>query len=324
MSSADPETPDPRRTRLAEDSASFARIERAIAYLRSHRARQPALGDVAAHIGLSESQTQRLFTRWAGVSPKRFLQYLTVEYAKQRMRDTGDLLDTALDAGLSGPGRLHDLFVHAEALTPGQFRRAAQGVVIRYGSGPTPFGEAWVAIAPRGICHLGFAVAGAADTGPGGWLEARRRAWPEAEWHEDHAAARRMLAAVFARDPGHAARGLALWLSGTNFQLQVWRAMLRLPPGGLVSYGQLAAMVGRPAAARSVGSAVARNPIAYLIPCHRVLRAGGEFGEYHWGGDRKVAMCGWEASTIAHGGPPGMPPGPRLVGVSGPGGDADT
>lgn len=275
-----------------EAGAHYARIERAIEYLRSHRAERPELAELAAHIGLSPSHTQRLFSRWAGVSPKRFQQYLSVQYAKQEMARTGDLMGLSFAAGLSGPGRLHDLFVTVEAMSPGEFRRAAAGLSIFYGLGDTPFGTALVAATGRGICHLSF-------TAPGGLPAAAaglRQAWPEAVLRRDDAAARVLLARVF-EDRGRSAQeGLSLWVSGSNFQIQVWRALLRIPFAGLLSYRQLAGLIGRPAAARAVGSAVARNPVAFLIPCHRVLRESGDFGDYHWGRGRKMALCGWEAA----------------------------
>jgi len=272
----------------------FDRVERAIGFLRQQRRMQPSLAQVADHIGLSESHTQRLFTRWAGISPKRFLQYLTVEYAKQRMRDTGDLLGVALDAGLSGPGRLHDLFVGMEGVSPGEFRRAAAGMIIRYGVGETPFGPARVATTARGICHLSFVLP---EIDQALWLQQQQQAWPGARLVEDRPQAAAILAQVFDSEPRRAQAGLSLWLSGTNFQIQVWRALLQVPVGGLLSYSQLAAMVGRPRAARAVGSAMARNPVAFLIPCHRVLRDSGEVGVYHWGSERKAAMCAWEAAA---------------------------
>ncbi|MCB1772072.1 MAG: methylated-DNA--[protein]-cysteine S-methyltransferase [Gammaproteobacteria bacterium] len=279
---------------LAGPETDFERIERAIAYLRLRQKMQPSLAQLAEHIGLSESHTQRLFTRWAGISPKRFLQYLTVEYAKQAMRDTGDLLGLALDAGLSGPGRLHDLFVGMEAVSPGEFRRAARGVAIRYGIGETPFGPARVAMTARGICHLSFILP---DVDHSLWLQQQRKALPGADLVEDNAQAAAVLGRVFGRDPGRARGGLSLWLSGTNFQIQVWRALLQVPSGGLLSYRQLATLVGRPRAARAVGTAMACNPVAFLIPCHRVLRESGDIGIYHWGSERKAAMCAWEAAA---------------------------
>ncbi|MGB5201946.1 MAG: methylated-DNA--[protein]-cysteine S-methyltransferase [Sedimenticolaceae bacterium] len=280
--------------------ADYMRIERAIAYLREHRLDRPQLRDLAQHIGLSESHTQRLFSRWAGISPKRFQQFLTVQEAKRRMRHTGDLLGLALDTGLSGPGRLHDVFVSMEAMTPGEFRHAAAGVVIRYASGDTPFGQALVAFTPRGICHLSFVVPQTVD----GAVAALRTAWPGARLEKDQPAGEILLGQVFQRLPDTADAGLSLWVSGSNFQIQVWRALLQIPFAGLLSYGQLARLLDRPNAARAVGGAVARNPVAFLIPCHRVLRESGDFGGYHWGRERKLAICAWEAAVSAPG-PPG-------------------
>lgn len=271
---------------------NYARIEQAIAYLRAHRNEQPDLRDLAAHIRLSESHAQRLFSRWAGISPKRFLQFLTVEHAKRQMAQTDDLLSLSLDAGLSGPGRLHDLFVNMEAMSPGEFRRAATGVVMRYGFGETPFGPALVVSTPRGICHLSFV------DGPDRRvaLKILQQAWPGACMEEDPEGSRVLLARIFSPRP-EAEAGLSLWVSGTNFQIQVWRALLQVPFAGMLSYQQLAGLLGRPGAARAVGSAVARNRIAFLVPCHRVLRGSGDFGEYHWGTTRKAAICGWEAAA---------------------------
>jgi AraC family transcriptional regulator of adaptative response/methylated-DNA-[protein]-cysteine methyltransferase len=274
-------------------AADYLRIERAIAYLREHRWDRPQLSDLAAHIGLSESHTQRLFSRWAGISPKRFLQFLTVQEAKRRMRHTGDLLGLALDTGLSGPGRLHDLFVSMEAMTPGEFKRAAAGVVIRCATGDTPFGRALLAFTPRGICHLSFVGPQTAD----GAVAALRTAWPGARLEQDQPAGEKLLARVFQRPSDTADARLSLWVTGSNFQIQVWRALLQIPFAGLLSSGQLARLLDRPKAARAVGGAVAQNPVAFLIPCHRVLRESGEFGGYHWGGDRKRAICAWEAGV---------------------------
>mgnify|MGYP001814637558 FL=1 len=273
--------------------ADYLRIERAIAYLREHRWDRPQLSDLAAHIGLSESHTQRLFSRWAGISPKRFLQFLTVQEAKRRMRHTGDLLGLALDTGLSGPGRLHDLFVSMEAMTPGEFKRAAAGVVIRCATGDTPFGRALLAFTPRGICHLSFVGPQTAD----GAVAALRTAWPGARLEQDQPAGEKLLARVFQRPSDTADARLSLWVTGSNFQIQVWRALLQIPFAGLLSYGQLARLLDRPKAARAVGGAVAQNPVAFLIPCHRVLRESGDFGGYHWGRERKLAICAWEAAV---------------------------
>lgn len=271
---------------------NYARIEKAIAFLRAHHAEQPQLRDLAAHIHLSETHIQRLFSRWAGISPKRFLQFLTVEHAKRQMQHTGDLLSIALDSGLSGAGRLHDLFVNMEAMSPGEFRRAAAGMVMRYGFGETPFGSALVVSTPRGVCHLSFVAMPDRRAA----LGALQRAWPEAALAEDPAGSQALLSRIFA--PRRAVDGgLSVWVGGTNFQIQVWRALLQIPFAGMLSYQQLAGAMGRPGAARAVGSAVARNRVGFLVPCHRVLRGTGEFGEYHWGTDRKAAICAWEAAV---------------------------
>jgi AraC family transcriptional regulator of adaptative response/methylated-DNA-[protein]-cysteine methyltransferase len=268
----------------------YARVAEAIAFLRRYRFERPSLARLADHLGMSPGHTQRLFTRWAGVSPKRFGQLLSVDAVRQAMRETGELLGVAHQAGLSGPGRLHDLLVTLEAVTPGEYRRSGAGLTIRHGLGATPFGTAGVAFTPRGICHLAFVDGAAALPAE---LASR---WPGAELRRDDAAAAELLEQVFALPPGRAGRGLSLWVQGTNFQVQVWRALLRIPFAGVLSYAQLAAAMGRPRAARSVATAIAHNPVAYLIPCHRVLRASGEFGQYHWGAERKQAICAWEAA----------------------------
>lgn len=281
-------SPDPP---IMDTAADYARIAEAINFLRQRRRLQPALAELAEHLDLSPSHAQRLFSRWAGVSPKRFMQLLNVEHAKQRMAETADLLALSVEAGLSGPGRLHDLFVNLEGLSPGEYRRAAEGITIRYGFGDTPFGAAVVAHTARGICHLAFVANEAVEAIQRG-LQQR---WPAADLLRDDSSARELLQRVFARNP-NAAKGLSLWVSGTNFQVQVWRALMRVPSAGLLSYGQLAALVGKPRAARAVGTAMAGNPVAYLIPCHRVLRESGDFGSYRWGGERKIAICAWEAA----------------------------
>jgi len=279
-------------SRMSDADENYARVERAIRFLRAHHAEQPELRDLAAHIDLSESHTQRLFSQWAGISPKRFLQFLTVEHAKRRMGQTAHLLGLSLDAGLSGPGRLHDLFVSMEAMSPGEFRQAAAGMAIHYGIGETPFGHALIASTPRGVCHLSFVGPQEKKLA----VTALRQAWPEACLEEDASGSAALLNRVFTPQSEDDAR-LSLWVSGTNFQIQVWRALLQVPFAGLLSYQQLAGLLGRPSAARAVGGAVARNRVAYLIPCHRILRRSGEFGVYHWGTIRKAAICGWEAAN---------------------------
>lgn len=269
----------------------YRRIAGAIEYLAHHRTEQPSLSDLAAQLDLSESHLQRLFSRWAGISPKRFLQHLTVEQAKRSMQHTGDLLGLSLQVGLSGPGRLHDLFVNMEALSPGEFKRAAAGLTVSFGIGMTPFGAATIAFTARGICHLAFNTVLEQE-----YAQLRQRL-PGACWQRDDEASQALLRQVF-----HPARsgadGLSVLVSGSNFQIQVWRALLRIPFAGLLSYRQLATLLGRPEAARAVGTAIGRNRIAYLIPCHRVLRESGEIGGYYWGSARKLAITGWEAAQV--------------------------
>lgn len=278
---------------LDELNLSYMRVARAIGYLRAHYRQQPPLRKLATHLGLSEFHVQRLFSRWVGISPKRFVQFLTAEYAKQRMAETRDLLSLSLDAGLSGPGRLHDLFVTMEAMSPGEFKRAADGVRIHYGVSDTPFGLALIATTPRGICHLSFVDAASAEVE----IHNLRRTWPGARFGRDPHGSASLLARAFTLQKKPENRPLLLCVSGSNFQIQVWRALLRIPFAGMLSYRQLAGLLGRPKAARAVGNAVARNPVAYLIPCHRVLRQSGDFGKYYWGEERKAAILAWEASN---------------------------
>lgn len=276
---------------LADSSRDYARIAEAIAYLHAHRRDQPDLAMLARHLNLSEAHLQRLFTHWAGISPKRFLQSLTLDYARARLDATRDVLSLSLDAGLSGPGRLHDLFVTLDAVSPGEAKSGGLGLLIRYGVHPTPFGDALIAASMRGICKLHFL---AADDDPESLLRAD---WPHAILQADAAATAPRIAAIF--NTARPAAPLALWVKGSNFQFQVWRALLAIPPGGLATYRTLAEGIGHPRAARAVGNAVAANPLAYLIPCHRVIRESGALGGYRWGIIRKSAIQGWESGREA-------------------------
>lgn len=268
----------------------YQRVERAIRYLDANRATQPSLAAVARHVGLSESHFQRLFTRWAGISPKRYVQHQTAQVLVSLLRDDRSVLDAAYEAGLSGPSRAHDLVVNAEAVTPGELARAGDGLRIAYGFHPTPFGDAMVATTPRGICHLAFvAPVRRADA-----LARLRADWPRAELVPDQAATRAAAAAAFPAPGSMPMPGLALHVKGTNFQLKVWRALLAIPDGGATTYGALADAIDEPGAARAVGNAVGANPVAWVIPCHRVLRSTGALGGYAWGTDRKRVMLAWE------------------------------
>lgn len=268
---------------LRTSTTEYERIASAIRYLEAHWRDQPSLADVARHVGLSESHFQRLFTRWVGISPKRFLQQATAQFARSLLRDHRAALPTTLDAGLSNPSRLHELIVHAEAMTPGQVRRGGDGVEIAWGFHESPLGTALVAVTPLGICSIQFADS-AADRRA---AVARLRAeWPAATLVESTArtrkAARQALGAL-----GAPSGPLALHVRGTNFQLKVWTALLGIAPGCVTTYEEIADAIGQPAAARAVGSAVGRNPVSLLIPCHRVIRKSGGLGGYAWGLERK-------------------------------------
>ncbi len=268
-------------------SSDYSRVSQAIRYLEDNAGAQPTLEQVAAQVGLSPFHFQRLFRRWAGVSPKQFLQATTVTTAKRRLRDSESVLEAAFSSGLSGPGRLHDLMVTVEAMTPGEYKRRGAGTCIRHGFVDTPFGEALLASTDRGVCYLAFVEPGQRECA----REALVAAWNRARHVEETSSAAALAATIFG---GVFEEPLRLCLRGTNFQLQVWRALLRIPEGALVSYGQLARRLGRPTASRALASAVGRNPVAYLVPCHRVLRSTGALGGYRWGLTRKRAILGRE------------------------------
>ncbi len=283
-----------------EDSrlADYERIERAIAFLDRHHRTQPSLAEVAAAVGLSEFHFQRLFLRWAGISPKRFVQFLSADYARRLLRDSRNVLETSFEAGLSGPGRLHDLLVTVDAVTPGEVRTRGEALSILYGFHETPFGEGLVAVTARGVCGLYFVREG----GRAAAVRLLEEQWPEADRREDARFTAGYVERIFA--PSGLAAGdepLGVLVKGTNFQIKVWEALLRIPPGELVTYEDLAAAVGKPGASRAVGNAVGSNPISYLIPCHRVIRKTGAFGNYGGGPLRKRAMLGWEAAQREQG-----------------------
>jgi len=264
------------------------KITRAIRFLDGNAVDQPALAEVAAAVGLSEFHFQRLFRRWAGVSPKRFLQYTTAEHARALLGGSRSVLDVAYESGLSGPGRLHDLTVNVHALTPGEMNRRGEGVALRYGFHESPFGDCLIVVTDRGVCGLGFAD----PDGRNAVLADLLGRWPLATARRDDASVAETARRIFAgRRPG-----ATLHVSGTNFQVRVWEALLRVPEGALVTYSDLARAVGKPKAARAVGSAVALNPVSLLIPCHRVIRSTGTFGSYRWGRERKKMIVAWESA----------------------------
>lgn len=280
------------QTNYTQSAQDYQRIEQAILYLENHYREQPSLEDVAANIGLSEFHFQRLFTRWAGVSPKRFLQFLTKEGARDLLSRSANLLDTTHQVGLSSLGRLHDLFVTTEAVTPGEYKTRGEGVTIRYGLHASPYGKCLVAVTERGICHLGFVRKA---TSEGDAIDNFVADWKNAQMIEDHRSTASFVDAIFDATPG---TPLHVHLRGTNFQLKVWEALLKIPPGAVTTYEGLAESIGQPSASRAVGSAVGHNPIAVLIPCHRVIRKVGGFGNYRYGTSRKKALLAREFVTM--------------------------
>lgn len=265
-------------------SRDYQRVAAAIHYINEHAREQPSLSQLAQHMHLSPCHAQRLFSRWAGISPKQFLQFLTVQQAKRALARSDTLLACAHGAGLSGGGRLHDHFVTLEAMSPQEYRSGGEGLQLRYDLADTPFGQALVVKTPRGgICHLSFM-----DQVPADVLHQARQQWPGASWLQESSLARDLLEPLFSS--AAMPRPITLSVVATNFRLQVWRALLSVPEGELVSYQQLAHLAGHGSGVRAVASAVAANPVAWLIPCHRVIRASGEFGNYRWSRPRKQAM----------------------------------
>jgi len=268
------------------DSREFARMTRAIEFIERGYHRQPRLADIARHVGLSEFHFNRLFRRWTGLTPKQYLAEVTSRAAKTALKEEPSVLDAAHSVGLSGGGRLHDLTVTLDAMTPGEFRARGEGVSIRYGVAATPFGSAFVAQTPRGLCRLAFVD----GRGLAAELTALRESFPRAAYARDDARAAELVELIW----GNKSATLPLAVYGTNFQVQVWRALLELEPGATVTYSALAQKLGLPHGARAVGNAVGANPIAWVIPCHRVLRAGGALGGYRWGAARKQMIRRWE------------------------------
>jgi len=275
----------------SQQARDYELVEQAIHFLEDNFRRQPSLDEIARSVHLSKFHFQRLFKRWAGISPTQFLQFLTIEYAKAQLRESHSILDAAFDAGLSSPSRLHDLFVTFEAMTPGEYKNEGAGLQITYGFHDTPFGECLLAKTSRGICSLYFVHENDRPT----LVRLLAQLWPRARLLEDSTQTETLAARIFAPVSEGRADRLHLLLRGTNFQVQVWQALLTIPAGAMVSYRDLAAYVGQPNSVRAVANAVARNPISYLIPCHRVISQAGRIHRYRWGTARKKAMLGWEA-----------------------------
>ncbi len=272
-----------------ESQQHFRLIADALHWLVENQQDQPSLEELAQHAGLSPAYLQKLFQHWAGVSPKQFLKYLTKAQAMKRLREGQTVLDSALSSGLSGPGRLHDLLITTVAITPGEAKRKGLGVDIQYGYGITPFGEALLAWTDRGICFLGFCDE---KDKQHSWSQFKQQ-WPDADLFEDNSQAKQKLLEIFSESDQ---KQLKIWLRGSPFQLSVWEALLKLPPGTHCSYAQLASLSGHDGAHRATGTAIGRNPVCWLIPCHRVINSLGTLGGYRWGLNTKQAMIGYEAA----------------------------
>ncbi len=276
----------------------YERVANVIRFLDRHHTEQPDLNQLAAAAGLSPFHFHRLFSTWAGVTPKDFLQCLTLEHVKQLLLNGNNVFDVALDAGLSGPGRLHDLCVTLEAASPGEMKNGGAGMQIGYGFAETPFGEALIAETKRGICHLSF-VDGKGRNAARDLLTSQ---WPNAKLNRNDARIGELSATIFMQGrEGTSRRPLRAFVRGTSFQLRVWRALLRVPSGTLTTYGRLAEAIGQSKAARAVGSAVGANPISFIVPCHRVILETAALGNYGGGRIRKRAMVGWELSSVGVG-----------------------
>jgi AraC family transcriptional regulator of adaptative response/methylated-DNA-[protein]-cysteine methyltransferase len=280
--------PTDRFGRLQEQARDYHRMEKALKWLADRWSEHPSLDEAAAVVGLSPFHFQRIFTRWAGVSPKTFVAAIAHAEAREALESGESVLNAAFDVGLSGPSRLHDLFIAQEAVTPGEARRRGEGLELKWGHAPTPFGEGLFVMAPRGLCGLAFCEAEGGGEAAFADMHAR---WPAARWVRDDEAAQAMAAQVFIPSD----KLTPIVLMGPPFHVQVWKALLRIPPGETASYGQVAALAGKPEAARATGAAIGANPISWLIPCHRAIARDGRLTGYHWGLARKAAMLGTEA-----------------------------
>lgn len=276
-------------------ASDYARVCEAIRHMHGTWQTQPRLDDIAAHAGLSPAHFQRLFKRWAGISPKEFLQALTLDHARAMLRESASLLDTALEVGMSGPARLHDLFVDHEAMTPGDYKRKGAGLTMTYGFHDSPFGRALIMTTRHGVAGIAFADGEDEEESVLSDMTAR---WPLAGYTRDDAGTAPQAARIFDPARWRAEDPLKLVLIGTDFEVKVWETLLKLPMGRAVTYSDIAAHVCTPKAARAVGSAVGRNPISFVVPCHRVLRKDGNLGGYHWGVTRKQAIIGWERGRL--------------------------
>ena len=273
-----------------QKTLDYARIAQAIQYIRDNFKSQPGLDEIAHEVALSSAHFQRMFTDWAGISPKTFLQYTSIEYAKKILDQTHmSLFDTAHETGLSGTGRLYDLFVNIEGMTPGEYKNGGENLTINYSFAESPFGELFIASTSKGICCMEFV-----DDRETAYSSLLKK-FPNARYTQLTDEIQQNALFIFTCDWSRL-KEIKLHLKGTDFQLKVWNALLRIPQGGLTTYGDIATEINNPKACRAVGTAIGENPVAFLIPCHRVIRSSGELGNYHWGEIRKTAIIGWEAA----------------------------
>ena len=289
---------EPRAVAIPDGpTADYERVRRIIAYISERWREQPSLEEIAAHVGLSTTHVHHLFRRWCGLTPKAFLQAITLDNAKVLLASSASVLDAAYEVGLSGPGRLHDLFVTHEAMTPGDYKAGGAGLTMRFGFHPSPFGEAIIVATDRGLAGLGFVDDGDREAA----LADMKRRWPKAEYAEDAAATAPLALRIFDPARWRADQPLRVVLIGTDFEVRVWETLLRIPLGHATTYSGLASRIGRPSASRAVGAAVGKNPISFVVPCHRVLGRSGALTGYHWGLTRKQAILGWEAGAVSAG-----------------------
>jgi len=280
---------------LARAASDYDIVRRAIAHIRGNWQAQPEIETIAEAAGVTATELHHLFRRWAGITPKMFLQALTLDHARRLLRDSASVLDASFEVGLSGPGRLHDLFVTHEAMSPGEWKSGGAGMTIYYGFHPSPFGTALVMGTERGLAGLAFADSGEEQAA----LADMRSRWPQAQLVENAARTAPLACRIFDRKLWRAEERLRVVLIGTDFEVRVWETLLKIPMGRAMSYSEIAAKVGAPKAARAVGAAVGKNPISFVVPCHRVLGKSGAITGYHWGLTRKRAMLGWEAGGLA-------------------------
>jgi len=280
---------------LTSAAADYDVVRRAIAHIRGHWRSQPEVEAIAEAAGVTPAELHHLFRRWAGLTPKAFLQALTLDHARALLRSSASVLDAAYEVGLSGPGRLHDLFVTHEAMSPGEWKSGGEGMTISYGFHPSPFGAALVMATPRGLCGLAFADPGQEKAA----LDDMHGRWPKAAYAEDQPRTAALAQRIFDRKLWRADRPLRVVLIGTDFEVRVWETLMRIPLGCATTYSTVAGSLGAPKAARAVGAAVGKNPVSFVVPCHRVLGKSGDLTGYHWGITRKQAMLGWEAGRAA-------------------------